>query len=624
MADWLAIIDEFRLLRPWWLLALPVAIAIVVLVFRGRGAGGGWRRIVDASLQPYVLAAPETEGEKRIPLIVALAACAIAALALAGPTWERLPVPTFRSNDALVVALDLSRSMDAQDVRPSRLDRAKLKLLSLLDRRGGGETALVVFSAHAFTVTPLTTDTRTIASLVGALRTDIMPSRGSLPEAGLEKAATLLRQAGLNSGEILLLSDADTSPRSRELARELRAAGFPVSVLAVGTEEGAPIPNAEGGFLTDNAGQVVVPSLDLGGLQRLAAEGGGRFAQLSPDDRDLDALFPETAGVFEPTVSSEGASDYEADVWRESGIWLAVALLPLVALAFRRGWVCVWLAVLLLPLSDAQALEWPDLWKRSDQRGMDAMRDDDPERAAELFSDPAWRGAAEYRAGAFSASAETLARLADSEDPEAHYNRGNALARSGQLEPAIASYERTLELNPEHEDAAYNKRLVEELLEQMQSEQQNQQQSQQPNASEEQQADASGSGEQSDSGESSGADENQAENQSASNDSQSQPGQGQSDQTESSDDFGDDQSPDSDLADESADPGDDAERQASSQTAPEDLERWASDQAADQWLRRIPQDPGGLLRRKFLYQYQRLGVDQDGNYVWPGDETAPW
>ena len=179
---------DFHFLRPLWLLALPFGVLLILKLFRLQASGGGWRRVVDRSLQPLVLTA-DAYGGRLWPLAAALAAWSVATLALAGPAWERLPVPAFRSDEALVVALDLSRSMDAADLSPSRLARAKLKLLSLLEQRTSGQTGLVVFSAHAFTVTPLTTDTRTIGSLVHALTSDIMPSRGSYPESGLSRAA---------------------------------------------------------------------------------------------------------------------------------------------------------------------------------------------------------------------------------------------------------------------------------------------------------------------------------------------------------------------------------------------------------------------------------------------------
>jgi Ca-activated chloride channel family protein len=584
--------SEFHFLRPWWLALLPLGLLLIWYLLGRSAARGSWLAVVDRALQPHVLARPDRFGARHWPMLAAAGAWLFAVVSLAGPTWERLPVPAFRSADALVVAFDLSRSMDAGDVEPSRLARAKLKLLSLLERRESGQTALVVFSAHAFTVTPLTTDNRTIAALVNSLSTDIMPSQGSYPEAGLTRARLLLEQTGVTEGDILLITDSDVSEQSLAVAQEIRGAGFATSVLAVGTREGAPIPERGAGFLTDSTGQVVVPQVDAEALRDLASAGGGRFAELAADDADLDALFPAPASLLEGTLDTDGDGDYEADQWRDAGVWLAVALLPFLALGFRRGWIAAWLAFLILPVPRAEAFEWRDLWQRRDQQGYEAMLAEDPARAAELFADPEWRATAEYRSSDYAASAATLNGL---ETIEAHYNRGNALARAGELEPAIEAYEQAIARKPDHEDAIYNRDLLEDLLEQQEQQQQQQQQSQDQQSQ--------GSSEPQDGGEQ-GEQEN-AQNQNGEPQDQ-EPG-GEPAQTEP------------EASEQQGEP-----EQQQAQAEPQDVEEWASDQAAEQWLRRIPQDPGGLLRRKFLYQYQRLGVDQDGNYVWPGDEKRPW
>jgi Ca-activated chloride channel family protein len=607
---------ELHFLRPWWLAALPVLVWLVWQLLRSRAESGGWRAVVDAPLRAHVLAEPAVLRESRWPLVVTLAAALLATLAAAGPTWERLPVPAFRSEEALVVALDLSRSMDAADVVPSRVARARLKLLDLLGRRAAGQTALVVFSTHAFTVTPLTTDTRTIGALVGAVNTEIMPTQGSSLAAGLEKAGTLLRQTGLGAGEILAITDADVTQADVDLARDLRADGYQVSVLAVGTEQGAPIARPEGGFLTDDQGQVVIPQLDVAGLQRVAAAGGGRFARLAPDDRDLDALFPAPALPGSATLEAEG-EQHEADVWRDRGPWLALALLPLLALSFRRGWICAWLVLVSLPMSRAHAFEWADLWQRPDQRGYEALEQQQAERAAELFENPEWRGAAQYRAGRFADSASSLAGI---DTAEGNYNRGNALAKAGRLEEAIGAYDRAIELDPNHADAIYNRDLLEDYLEKNPEQKQQSQPQSGGEQNQQRPGDSSGSNgsDQSASSEASQNDSQDGSDEQQSN-AQSQDGQGQGpdDQAEQGDDEANQQ------AEQQAD--DQSQQTQGNEAGPDDVEQWASEQAADQWLRRIPQDPGGLLRRKFLYQYQRLGVDQDGKSVARDPQQAkPW
>ncbi len=579
---------EFHFLRPLWLLALPVGVWLIFRITRGGSAAGRWQAVVDEALQPFVLTGVDTTFRRNSWLFAsAVVAWVLATVALAGPTWERVPVPAYRSSEALVVVLDLSRSMDAADVEPSRLARAKLKLLSLLDRRDAGQTGLVVYSAHAFTVTSLTMDTRTIAALVSSLSSDIMPSRGSYPEAGLSRAARLIRQAGIERGEILLLTDTAVSPGALELAEELRLDGFTLHVLAVGTAEGGPISQPGGGFLTDGTGQVVVSRVDLAALRELASAGGGRFATLSPDDRDLDQLFPENAVAG--GVLAADAEDLRTEVWRDQGSWLVLLLLPMVALAFRRGWIVVWIVGLSLPGPPANALTWMDLWQRPDQQGEKAFAAEDHERAGRLFEDAEWRAAAQYRAGDFEASATSLAGV---ETPEGHYNRGNALARAGSIPEAIQAYERALELDAAHEDAQFNRDLLRQ---------------QPPEDSQEQNAQQGDQSEQDPSGDPSQSN------------AQSEPGE--------------DGEPQDDETGEAGEPQDSEQLAAENQEAPPadeamptpgELEEWASEQAAEQWLRRIPEDPGGLLRRKFLYQYQRLGIDQDGNYVWPGDEEQPW
>ncbi|SVC59419.1 uncharacterized protein METZ01_LOCUS312273, partial [marine metagenome] len=359
--------------------------------------------------------------------------------------------------------LDLSRSMDAQDLTPSRLTRARLKILDILQRRKSGQIALVVYSSNAFTVTPLTTDADTVAALVNSLSTEIMPSRGSYPPAAIKKGQQLLEQAGVSLGEVLLITDGGSSPAAEEAADQLRSAGYSLSVLAIGTTEGAPIPRAGGGFVTDRSGNIAVPKLEATGLRRLAAAGGGRFAVMRTDDSDLDTLLSGAT-----MAGSESDESLVTDHWREEGPWLLLLLVPLAAIAFRKGLV-ITLLIFILPVAEpAHAFSWKDLWLNADQQANQLLVEGSAADAAQLFKDPAWRAVADYRAGHYGGSAAGFGTL---EDIDNLYNLGNALAKLGEFESAIDAYEEVLETDPNSEDARYNRDLLEDLLKQQQDSQ---------------------------------------------------------------------------------------------------------------------------------------------------------
>ena len=595
---------DFHFLRPEWLLALPVIVALTVYFARRRLGSGSWETIVSPALAPYVLSRSRGRSSDHRWLAFGLTGI-LGSLALAGPAWERIEQPVFRSDQAMVIALDLSRSMDAQDISPSRLARARLKILDLLDRRASGQTALVVYSANAFTVAPLTTDTDTVTQLVNSLDTNIMPSRGSYPVAAINKGRQLLEQAAVSAGEVLLITDGGASPAAERLARDLRDKGFTLSVLGVGTTEGAPIPRASGGFVTDNRGQMAVPRLEARSLRDLAEAGGGRYATLTVDDRDLETLLSgESTGA-----GASGDQNQATDQWQEEGPWLVLAMLPLAALAFRRGWLLV-LVVALVPLPEpAHASLWDDLWLNKNQQAKRALEAGDADVAAELFEDGEWRAVADYRAGDYSGSAGGFAERGDA---RSLYNLGNALARQGELESAIEAYESALEADPDDADARYNRDLLLEAKQQ-------QEQQQQQEGEQQESADSQGQGEESE-GEPDPNQQSDSEGQTNGESEEGDPSQ-QPDEGEEGDLEALQEELERAAQEQSQQPG---EQQLSEAELTELRRQQAEEQAMEQWLRRIPNDPGGLLRRKFRYQYQRMGKDQDGNNLWPDDEAQPW
>lgn len=596
---------DFHWLRPEWLWALPLVALITFAMTRRALAPGNWHRIVDPALAPYVLSRAASGRHSYRWWLMALGGI-IAVLSLAGPSWNRVELPVFRSEQAMVIALDLSRSMDAQDLTPSRLTRARLKILDILERRKSGQTALVVYSANAFTVTPLTTDVDTVAALVNSLGTDIMPSRGSYPVAAINKGLQLLQQAGVGHGEVLLITDGGTSPAAERAAADLYDAGYTLSVMGVGTREGAPIPMAGGGFVTDRSGQIAVPKLEAQELRSLAAAGHGRYMVLSADDRDLDALL---SGVIDSSSASDAS--LATDQWQEEGPWLLLLLLPLAAFAFRRGWVLA-IAFVLMPVAEpVHAFGWDDIWLTKDQQAQRQLAEGSAADAATLFKDPVWQAVAHYRAGEYAGSASSFAAQ---EDTESLYNLGNALARLGEFESAIDAYEQVLEINAGNEDAQYNRDLIKDMLDRQQESESDQDASSQ-----------SGGGGQQTEGE---GDQDQSGAEGEAGDPGGEAGDSSRSQDEMNQDDLEAIRAELERAAQEAARQQQGEVQDAEDMSPANdiAQRRAQEQrqAMEQWLRRIPNDPGGLLRRKFRYQYQRLGRDQDGNNLWPDDEVQPW
>ena len=580
---------EFHFLRPLWFLALLPLLVLLWLMVKSRLASRSWELVCDAALLPYILTGTSVR-QRRLSIILTGIGGLLAILALAGPVWEKLPQPVFTRSSALVLALDLSRSMDAADISPSRLLRARFKIADILQRRTDGLTALLVYAGDSFIVTPLTDDSATITSQLQALTTEIMPVPGNNTLLALQQAEQLLKQAGAANGDILLITDEIDYEQAGDFAADLHDQGYQVSVLAVGTEQGVPIPQADGSFLKDSSGGIVVPALLEEPMRRLAATGGGIYQRLTPADEDTNGLLEFFAG-HEQEGEIE-ATELQTDTWREQGPWLLLLVLPLLAAMFRRGYLVV-LVLFLLPVpKPAQAMDWDTLWSRPDQRAQRAFDAGDTESAAKLFQDPAWKGSAQYKSGDFEGAVATLEQL---QDKETLYNKGNALARQGNYQEAIASYDQVLQQDPEHADARFNKDLVEKELQQQQ--QQNQQQQQQAGQNQQDQQQQQQQSEQQQ-----GQDQDQPDTGEQQSDSDPrQADQQQSQQQQQVEQEQQQQLNDAQPGDDKAGDDDRQSQLAQSDQPPPDEDQ----QATEQWLRRIPDDPAGLLRRKFLYQYQQ-------------------
>lgn len=576
--------EALHFIRPLWLFLLPLAPLLPWWWRRSRRAAGDWTRVCDPHLLRWLSVEQGGEragaGRRSGPWLAGLALL-VAILALAGPSWQKLPDSAWSARDARVIALDLSRSMLAEDLRPDRLTRARYRLADLLASTEEGQVGLVSYAGDAYVVSPLTTDMNTIANLLPALQPDIMPVGGSRADRALALAAELLERSGFTRGEILLVTDSANSTDAAR-ARELRDKGIYTSVLAVGSADGAPIPSG-GGFVDDRSGNVVIARLDRASLRAVAESGGGRYTELGA------AAPVETPWLEQDGSEFERRDDALGERWKDAGPWLVLLLLPLALAAFRRGLFFVLPLLLLNGLAlprDASAGWWEDLWLRKDQQAYRALAGDDAARAAALAEDPELSGEAWYRSDEYANAREAWAR---SPSADAHYNRGNALARLGEYEAALAAYDEALALQPNMEDARHNREVVERLRQEQERREQEQQEGDQGE---------SGEGESSEQQE--GETSEQAEGQQG-DEAQQQDGQQDGEQEGES---------------QQGEGEESGERQG--EPAADYTESWSEEdaQAMEQWLRRIPDDPGGLLRRKFRSQHLQRGAPEDESEAW--------
>lgn len=446
-------ISDFHLLRPWLLILLVFPVGIFWLVDRATDIRSRWRGVIAPHLLDNLIVASSATSRVR-PSLLFSAILVLGIVGASGPTWDRVPPPFVADTATLVVAVDLSQTMDAIDVTPSRIERAKLKIKDVIDRRPGARTAIVAYAGSAHLVMPPTEDAGLLESYSEALATRIMPKPGKNTVAALNMASDVLEKEG-STGTILLLTDG-LEPAATQA---IRSSPNGVVVLGVGTSAGGPVRSPDGGFATDASGSRLLSSLDTAHLESLDKETGADVATVTDDDADVRWVLDRIRSNFAERQTTSGEN------WRDQGWWLVLPAALAMAYSFRRGWV-VRTSVILLALHlssprDAHASGFVDLWLTKDQQGQLAFERGDYEDAARLFADPMWKGVASYKAAKFQDAVDAFSAV---DTPESWYDQGNAFAHLGRLDDAVAAFETALRARPEWAEATANLELVRRLL----------------------------------------------------------------------------------------------------------------------------------------------------------------
>lgn len=460
-------LSAFHFLRPLWLLLLVPGLLLPILWARRHDLSRRLTGVIAPHLITHLVITPEDE-HRFCPVHLFAALLVLGGLAVAGPTWEQ-DRPDFLENRApLVIALDLSRSMDADDLQPTRLEAAKQKLHDLIHLRGGARTALIAYAGTAHLVMPATEDPALLDTYLQALSTDLISTSGKDVLGVIDEAKRLL---GTDTpGTLLLVTDGADSRQFAAIKQHLDDSDLQVLVMAAGVKNGGVVNGPNGEARTDDNGRPVLARFDSDGLKQLAHAADAPLGSLSLNNDDLDWIELHAQQHFQ-------ASANDADVlhWKDAGYWLCWPLLLIALLTIRRGWRINWLAGLLLAFGmsghapDASAGALADAFFTPDQQGRWAFEHQRYAEAAEHFSDPYWKGVAAYEGADFKGA---LASFAELDTPPAYFYLGNSYVRLSKFPEAIAAYEHALKLQPAFPEATANLALAQALQKDREDQQQ--------------------------------------------------------------------------------------------------------------------------------------------------------
>ena len=639
-------LNQLNFAQPLWLwtgAAIPLIWIAYFLFFRIERSVHHLERYIDSRLLPYLLVkSSKKQGSYLKYLLLWTAVWAFLTLALAGPRWSFREIETFSKDQSLVILLDLSESMKASDVKPSRLVLARQKIEDLINESKGVKIGLIAFAADPHMITPLTDDTKTIRHLLPTLDTDIIYIQGSRLASALDMASTMLDAEPGSNKAILVVSDGGYEDSSAILtAKKLAGKDILIYTMGVGTTEGAPLQDPEGNIIKKN-GLPVLTKLEKERLSEISRSGNGRYLEANHSGHDEKIILKD----LENRAEAQSALGKKSRIWDERFYLLILPVLPIILWWFRRGYIFALIVIFLFPAFHLRA-DASDYFKNTEQLGRQALENGDYETASQTFKDPYRKGVACYKSGNY-ADAEKYFRESMREEvaSSAGYNLGNSLVYQQKLKEAVTAYEDVLKKWPEHTKAKENLELVKKMLEQQKQDPDN---SKQDEENKDQNKDQSQNNDQQDQGkqdpkndESNQDKQDQKSQESESKDKQNQQPQKNEnpDKQNSRDDkdvneSGNDQKQqDKQQKDEKQDAdqkeslelneqdklqkeqaeASKAQKQAANAPQNNDKEdddaKAKTDQEADLWLNRIDNDPKAFMKNKFYIESKKNGTTE--------------
>lgn len=472
--------EGFHFAHPLWLLGLGAIPLCVWLLLRSTHAldHHPFKDFVDAHLLPHLLLDnSKASSKKRYGKVVwFLLLWTLLMVALASPRWDYRQVELFGTDNYMVILLDLSQSMNSEDVKPSRLIRAKQEIEDILVSSKDIYIGLIAYAATPHMITPLTDDTDTVKHLLPSLETELIFLQGSRMTPALQMAQRLLEGKAGDNKMVLVISDGGfEDDEAYDKAKALTEDNIRLFTMGVGTTQGAPVKGSDGRFV-NYQGEQVFSKRDDAQLTQLANAGGGDYLQASYATSDSEFLLAQLAQGTQATQDEMRKSRQ----WEERFYVFLIPAMAMMLLVFRRGatFPVMLLTMLVMSPYQAQANWFTGLFKNNDQKAEQAINEGEYGTAIELFDDDYRKGVAHYKAGDFEAAKESFSKVQRPEvQKQALYNLANTFVQQQAYEEAVNRYEQVLEQWPNYEKAKDNLALARQILVQ-QKEQQPQQEGQ--------------------------------------------------------------------------------------------------------------------------------------------------
>lgn len=455
---------NIHFIRPDFLWALvPVGI-LFILSWISIRESEGWKKLVN----PQLLSLLIIKGNKRgawFPKMLMVFTATIIVIAAAGPTWQRVDKPGNQTEAKVIIVLDMSRSMLATDIGPSRLERAKMKIKDYLKINQGVQTGLVVFAGSAHEALPPTKDYKTFRSTLDALSPYSMPLKGSnLPEA-LNLTDQILEKTDAPSFVWVITDDinaADVQAFGQRTGTEDQ-----YNLLVLGTPQGGNIPLYRNRLLKDKKGKVVTVGLNTAQLQNAIAMPHVNLIPFTLDNTDIELY---AKNIQENLVFTKDSTKAEED-WVDAGYYLSFVVAFFLLFWFRRGLLVQWTWIFILPIFfvgcdsvdqlPKDDLKAEDFFYTRDQQAQKLLDKGDSTEAAATFTNQSQAGYTYSEMGDYEKAADAYAQDITANNM---YNLGVSQAKLGNWEAAEKAFQMALDIDPEFKEAEKNLIIAAEQL----------------------------------------------------------------------------------------------------------------------------------------------------------------